>query len=421
MITRGFRPVSTRTPAAVLVLALATAALFAACDKVPLTAPSESTITLFANGSSVPVNGSIVLTAAVTESAGTPVQNGTVVSFSTTLGHIDPAEARTHDGKVTVRLVSDGQSGTATVTAFSGGNTSDPLDVPIGGAAANNIVLRAEPASLGGNGGSVTLIATVRDEAGNPLPGVPVTFSTTAGQLSATTATTDQNGEARVTLTSSEQADVTARAGSQSSDALTIPVNAGPTVAIQAPTTPIVAGQPASFTITVTAAGSTGGTGGTGGGIRGIQTAAVQSVSISWGDGATDSLGNQTGTITAQHTYTSSGNFTVTVTARDVTGQQSTAVALVSVTDAPPLTANLTPNPQSAAVNTPVNFTVDTPNNTNIASYTWNFGDGSASQTTTGNTNAHSYGRTGNFNVSVRVRAQDGTEGTARTVVTITP
>jgi hypothetical protein len=62
----------------------------AGCDKVPLTAPTESTIQLFANGSSVPLTGGVDLIATVTEGPGTPVQNGTVVTFTTTLGRIEP-------------------------------------------------------------------------------------------------------------------------------------------------------------------------------------------------------------------------------------------------------------------------------------------------------------------------------------------
>ena len=107
---------------------LLTAALIAVgCDKVQLTAPTESTIQLFANASAVPLNGSVEIIGTVIEQAGTPVQNGTVVTFTTTLGRIDPSEARTNNGRVSVRLISDGRSGTARVTAISGGATSDGL------------------------------------------------------------------------------------------------------------------------------------------------------------------------------------------------------------------------------------------------------------------------------------------------------
>jgi hypothetical protein len=93
---------------------------------VPLTAPTKSIIALYA---SVSDNDSISLLATVTEEAGTPVQNGTLVTFTTTLGSLDPSSARTTNGQVTARLFSkdlSGQaiSGEAIVSAFSGGATA---------------------------------------------------------------------------------------------------------------------------------------------------------------------------------------------------------------------------------------------------------------------------------------------------------
>ena len=99
-------------PAAAVGLAVGLAAVGAtSCDKMPLSAPTESIITLFANSTSVGLNGSVDITATVIESAGTPVQNGTVVTFTTTLGTIDPVEARTNNGKATVRLLAGTQVG----------------------------------------------------------------------------------------------------------------------------------------------------------------------------------------------------------------------------------------------------------------------------------------------------------------------
>ena len=117
MIARRLRPTLSRALFALAAIAL----LPTACDKVPLTAPSESTITLFATATSVSATGSTDIVATVIEEAGTAVQNGTVVSFTTTLGRIEPLEARTQNGKVTVKLTGDGRSGLAQITAFSGG------------------------------------------------------------------------------------------------------------------------------------------------------------------------------------------------------------------------------------------------------------------------------------------------------------
>lgn len=59
------------------------ALLATACDKVPLFAPSRSTITLTAGQRILSFNGSVKITAVVIAPSGTPVQNGTAVRFTT--------------------------------------------------------------------------------------------------------------------------------------------------------------------------------------------------------------------------------------------------------------------------------------------------------------------------------------------------
>src|SRR6476661_3783306 len=113
-------------------------ALVAACDKVPLLAPTGTVITLIPTTTTVPLNSEVTIVGTVIENGvasggsgsgssstsrsgnGTPVQNGTVVTFTTTIGRIEPSEARTHNGEVTVKLITDNTSGTATITAYSG-------------------------------------------------------------------------------------------------------------------------------------------------------------------------------------------------------------------------------------------------------------------------------------------------------------
>ena len=73
-----------------LLAGLAVAAVGPACDSVPLLAPTQSTVRLVVAAASIPNGGSTTVTAAVTEAAGTPVHDGTVVTFSTTLGVVDP-------------------------------------------------------------------------------------------------------------------------------------------------------------------------------------------------------------------------------------------------------------------------------------------------------------------------------------------
>src|SRR4026207_2395159 len=57
-----------------------------ACDKVPLTSPTGTTITLSVSQTTVPINGSIEVIAAVIEAGGTAVHDGTSVTFTGGLG-----------------------------------------------------------------------------------------------------------------------------------------------------------------------------------------------------------------------------------------------------------------------------------------------------------------------------------------------
>ena len=111
----------TKRTATTSALALVLAMLLAACDKVPLIAPSGSAITLSANSTTVPTNGTVGLTAFVTESSGTPVQNGTSVRFTTTLGTITPSDAQTTNGVAVATFNAGANSGIATIHAVSGG------------------------------------------------------------------------------------------------------------------------------------------------------------------------------------------------------------------------------------------------------------------------------------------------------------
>jgi hypothetical protein len=91
------------------------------CDRVPLLAPTNSTVTLDAGSRVVETGGSTSVSAMVIEQSGTPVQNGTVVRFTTTLGRLDPVEAQTRNGVATTTFLAGNDSGVAEVRATSGG------------------------------------------------------------------------------------------------------------------------------------------------------------------------------------------------------------------------------------------------------------------------------------------------------------
>ena len=79
-------------------IAMSAAVMAVACDRVQLLAPTNSTITVTAPNRVLPLGGSTEVTAFVLEQAGTPVQNGTVVRFTATLGSISPTETETRNG-----------------------------------------------------------------------------------------------------------------------------------------------------------------------------------------------------------------------------------------------------------------------------------------------------------------------------------
>jgi parallel beta-helix repeat protein len=104
----------------------------------------------------------------------------------------------------------------------------------------------------------------------------------------------------------------------------------------------------------------------------------IETYRFDFGDGS-PAVGPQTAA-TAQHTYTAAGTYTVTVTVTDTAGLSSTATSSVSVADSPP-TASLTLQPASGKH--PLTVTADAsassdPDSTPIASYSFDFGDGSA-------------------------------------------
>lgn len=385
---------------------LLVAALLSGCDKVPLLAPTESTITLNVNTTTVPVNGTATIIASVTEKPGTPVQNGTVVTFTSSFGTVDPAEARTDAGKATVIFRAGSQSGTAVIGAFSGAARAETVEVKVGGAAAATIVVRAQPQTVSANGGAAEIIATVLDASGNPLPGVPVTFTADAGQVNPGQAVSDSSGEARTTLTTSRNATVTARVADKSA---TVNVTASsPAVSITVPTT-LEAGVAATFTLTPATGGNP-----------------IRDVVIDWGDGTVATrLGSIAGATPVAHVFPRSGVFTVTVTVTDVQGIAAASSAVVSVNEQTSIAVTLTatPNPVSLGTNQGlVTFQATAGGGlggTTVSSYTWDFGDGQGAVTTGGST-THRYGVAGNYVASVTVRAPNGTQGTNQLSIRVT-
>ena len=402
-----------------------------ACEKVPLLAPTGSTITLTASSNALSINATADIIAQVLENAGTPPHSGTVITFTTTLGSIEPSEARTDtSGRVVVKFRAGTGNGTATISATSGGattGTNGAIKIAIGTAAVARVALTANPNPVSANGGVTTITANVIDINGNPLVSAPVNFATSAGVLASTFANTDGNGIALTTLTTSAQATVTATVGvpgttttppptggtpatgstsGQASATVQVNVNPLPIVSIAAPSGNLIANSPITFTLTAQPGKDS--------------TATIRSVTVNFGDGDVAELGAVSGTgITVQHKYDTDRTYTVRVTAVDSLGTTASAATVVVVQPEPPLSVSVSATSTLSGTDKIYTFTATvSPATATVASYLWNFGDNS-SQSTSNNTVVHTYAvGAAAKTVTVLVTTTTGRQQTGTYVVT---
>ncbi|MBI4266346.1 MAG: Ig-like domain-containing protein [Acidobacteria bacterium] len=409
--------------------ALLVVVLLAGCDRAQLLAPTSSTITVSTPTRVLPLGGSTEITAFVLEQAGTPVQNGTTVRFTTTLGRVDPVETQTRNGLAVTNFFAGNSSGVAQVRASSGAATggddaTNVVDITVGSAAVNTVTLRANPGSVGPSGGTVGLVATVVAENGRALSNVAVTFNTDHGTLSAASAATDENGEARTTLTTSQKASVTATAGAKTSSAVVVDLRVGPAVsiacapasgsgncaAVQASTANNTA--TVLFTVTKPSGSST-----------------LRSAVIEFGDGSSDPLGILSGspaTATSTHTYNGPSDanprtYLAIARVTDINGEVALASTTVIVTPRatrPPLGVTLAAELGTAVVGIgrPVTLTATVTPTTDgsdvVQKYEWTFGDDTKAETN-GNKVTHVYTTNGLKTAAVKVTTVDGRSATA--------
>jgi hypothetical protein len=395
----------------------------AACNRVALLAPSGSTITLTTLASTLPLGGTTNIIAQVIEPSGTPPQKGTLVTFTTSLGAIEPVEAETDSGgRVMVTFKAGTRSGVAVISALSGGvntGTNGAVGILVGAAGVSGIGLTALPAVISA-GGQSTITAIVSDSSGSAVAGVPVTFSTTNGSLNPPVVTTDPNGYASTTLSTNRTAEVTATAGIAVSDGTTttpapsakttVTVEALPTASITASGNPQV-GTATTFTISAQPGANS--------------TAGIENTTVTFGDGDSAPLGAASGTgIQVQHIYQTPGAKTATVTVTDTNGGQGSASTVVVVGGSNVVAVNLT---STQASNTPspgfttVTFTATvSPASIAVTNYAWDFGDG-ATTSTAGNQVTHPY-TTGSGQKVVRVTVTTSTPGqTGSSTTTVIP
>ncbi len=139
-------------------------------------------------------------------------------------------------------------------------------------------------------------------------------------------------------------------------------------------------------------------------------------VSYSWnfGDGSTG-----TG-VTPTHPYTTAGSFSVVLVVTDDLGKTGTTTQTVTVSLGPP-TASFVFSPTGPGINQAVFFNASASTaapGRSIASYAWEFGDGTPPGS--GVTPTHAYTRSGTFTVSLVVTDNVGQQGTTSRTVTVT-
>jgi PKD repeat protein len=132
-----------------------------------------------------------------------------------------------------------------------------------------------------------------------------------------------------------------------------------------------------------------------------------------WGDGTAHGTAAK-----SSHTYASPGPYNVILTVTNTQGHAGTLQKTVTVNVDTPAASFTAP---AAYVSEPASFdgTTSTDPAGSSLTYSWNFGDGSA--TSTGPTTSHTYASTGNYTVTLTATNSQGHANTTTRTVTVSP
>jgi hypothetical protein len=248
----------------VLALALAGVAVVG-CERALQLAPSSSVLMLTTPGTTVPLNGEIPITATLTDGSGKPVAEGTIVTFSSNLGVLHPPEGHVGNGRTTTTLRAGTTPGVATITASSGGVTSNALSVRVGDVPVPPPVTPVPPPAVADRielnatadaGNTATVLATVFDTTGSVLPGALVTFTTSSGTIASSVVRTNSLGQAANLVFGTYAAVVTAETGGLRAS-VAVRLNVESTLSVNVAISPVnpLRRQNVVFTATATLSG----------------------------------------------------------------------------------------------------------------------------------------------------------------------
>lgn len=393
----------------IVLIPLSLLLVIAGCDQVDFTAPAGATLTLTATPPAVNANGLSTITVVGVRGGGSgaPLPDDTNITFQTTLGSISPNPAKTLNGIATATFRAGSVSGTASISATSGENVTEAIELIIGEARPVNIVLSGSPSNLPTGGGIVVLRARVTDGDGNPVQGVVVIFQSTTGILRSGSrgVRTDSNGVAGDVLEASIDATVTAvTSNGVAATELAIEVGGdGPETCdfVFSPDEPDV-----DETVFFTSISDPG-------------PGNPEIVDFVWDFGDGDRGRGQT----TSHEFSESGIFNVVLTIVDDLGASTSCSEPVTVQGQEPICA-FTFEPGSPLNNQLVNFNASaSSDDEGIVSFEWDFGDDSAPSIESDPFTTHTYEIEGPgdevFIIQLVVTDQDDNSSTCTLPITV--
>lgn len=129
----------------------------------------------------------------------------------------------------------------------------------------------------------------------------------------------------------------------------------------------------------------------------------ITAYAFDFGDGSAAVEGTAS---SAEHTYQAAGSYTVSLTVTDDSGASTSTTTVVEVVANQPPVAHFTTKAQGLTLNLDASSSTDSEGE--IASYTWDFGDGSASVTGDQPNASHEYATAGTYTITLTVSDNDG-------------